>query len=303
MPAKKYIQKFRTLDNSIPEIKRYLGRGMDVLDVGCGRGEITCGVAEYVDPGKTTGLDPDPDCIADAIEAATSEEDGMNVDFLVGDSHELPFEDNSFEIVYSYTVLHFLIDPILALKEQKRVVKPGGWVIAIGVRDPLSIVRFSHCPNWEKAWIALSNYYEEVRNRYRSSKAKPSRFMEEERKKIDSFMMTYTSWNTGRKCAGWFKQIGLRNLEICVTSDNVIFHDSFRFKPGSWDLLPRVNPEDKDYDESAIQKPLDDLYAKMVESGELEQKVLDDAVKEVVAWYKNPEAFSFFPIFFAAGQK
>ena len=58
MPIKQYKMEFRTLENSIPEMTRYLGRGMSVLDIGCGAGSITRGVAEYVDPGKTVGLDP-----------------------------------------------------------------------------------------------------------------------------------------------------------------------------------------------------------------------------------------------------
>ncbi|MBN1685732.1 MAG: methyltransferase domain-containing protein [Spirochaetales bacterium] len=302
MPIKQFRMEYRTLDNSIPEITRYLGRGMRALDIGCGRGSITCCVGEYVYPGKTIGLDPDAESITAAAESIEDAGNTNNIQFLTGDCHELPFEENSFDIVYSHTVTHFLIDPILALKEQRRVVKPGGWVIAAGVRDALSGIRFPHCPYWEKAWITLNAHYERVFERYKNTRVKPGVFMEEERKKIDGYMISYFDPQAGRKCAGWFTEVGLENLEISVRSDTVTYHGAYRFKPGSWDLLPR-HCDDEDYAKSEIQKPVDALYKAMVESGEMEQGDLDRAVEERADWYKNPRAFSYYPKFFVAGQK
>ena len=100
MPSKLFRMESRTLDNSIPELKRYLGRGMKVLDIGCGRGEITISAADYVYPGKITGIDHNEGWIADAVERINNEEAGGNIDFATSDSHELPFEDNSFDIAY-----------------------------------------------------------------------------------------------------------------------------------------------------------------------------------------------------------
>lgn len=302
MPIKQYRMEYRTLENSIPEITRYLGRGMEVLDVGCGRGSITCGVAEYVYPGRTVGLDPDAESVATATESVKDAGGGGTPEFLTGDCHELPFDDNSFDIVYSHTVTHFFIDPVFALKEQRRVAKPGGWVIAAGVRDALSGIRFPLCPNWEKAWVALNGHYEKVHRRYEKSGAKPGVFMEKEYEKTGSYMISYFDFQTGRKCAGWFQEIVLKNVEIGVTSDTATYHGAYRFKPGSWDFLPK-HCDDEDYAKSEIQAPLEILYNTMVKNGELEQAVLEEAMEERAGWYENPQAFSFSPKLFIAGQK
>jgi SAM-dependent methyltransferase len=52
-----------------------------------------------------------------------------NVNFVKGDAHKLPFQDNSFDVVTCQTVLIHLKDPKMALSEMKRVVKKGGIVI------------------------------------------------------------------------------------------------------------------------------------------------------------------------------
>ena len=51
--------------------------------------------------------------------------DGPNVD-VVADAHKLPFNKNTFEIITSFMVLEHLYNPILAIEECKRVLKPNG---------------------------------------------------------------------------------------------------------------------------------------------------------------------------------
>jgi ubiquinone/menaquinone biosynthesis C-methylase UbiE len=50
-----------------------------------------------------------------------------NAAFRVGEADDLPFPDETFDLVYSTWVCGWVCDPVQALKEQKRVTKPGGW--------------------------------------------------------------------------------------------------------------------------------------------------------------------------------
>ena len=104
--------RFRSLDYEIPELKRYLARGMRVLDIGCGPGTITFDVARYVYPGSVIGVDPNPDRIEQAIDWTSEERKNANLEFNVNDCHDLPFQDCEFDIVYSHTVTQFLLDPV-----------------------------------------------------------------------------------------------------------------------------------------------------------------------------------------------
>lgn len=109
----------------------YVRSGMALLDCGCGSGSITAGLANVVSPGRAIGVD-----IAEIeIERARkqSADAGIeNVVFEVGNVYALEFADNSFDAVFCHNVLEHLTDPVPALTEMRRVLKPGG---VIGVRD------------------------------------------------------------------------------------------------------------------------------------------------------------------------
>ncbi len=126
-PARK-----QTLDQDIPELHDFLQTGMKILDNGCGDGDITMGVAETVRTGEIIGIDPDEETLVIANQQRPFAD---NIKFRVGDSHALDFADDTFDLVYSHTVVHFFLDPVSALKEQRRVTKPGGLVIISGVRE------------------------------------------------------------------------------------------------------------------------------------------------------------------------
>ena len=76
-----------TLDEDIPELKQFLQPGAKVLDVGCGPGTITLGVASVVDPGEVVGVDPAKDRVDAALELSTQVAYPINVTFRIGDSH------------------------------------------------------------------------------------------------------------------------------------------------------------------------------------------------------------------------
>jgi len=99
--------------------------GMQVLDVGCGPGTITLGLAEAVAPGGCTGLDMQASQIELAREGAVA--GGVdNVSFVVGSAYALPFADASLDAVFSHALYEHLARPADAAAELHRVLRPGG---------------------------------------------------------------------------------------------------------------------------------------------------------------------------------
>jgi ubiquinone/menaquinone biosynthesis C-methylase UbiE len=96
--------------------------GLDVLDVGCGQG---IDVVRYARAGaRVKGIDLTPRHVelAESHVAAL----GLEADVLVADAEALPFEDRSFDRVSSNGVLHHTPDILAALREIRRVLRPGG---------------------------------------------------------------------------------------------------------------------------------------------------------------------------------
>jgi len=125
-----------------PSIRRYFAvfksflrdlKGKTVLDYGCGRGARSL---EYLALGAVTyGIDISPVYIADAEEEARKA--GYHEDeysFQVMDAHTLQFEENKFDMIIGFGILHHL-DAGIALDEIYGVLKPGGRVL---LQEPLA---------------------------------------------------------------------------------------------------------------------------------------------------------------------
>ena len=121
---------WRTAENSASFLLAHLHTGDDVLDVGCGPGTITVDLARIVAPGHVIGIDRSTDVIEKARESLPG--GPGNVTFEVGDVYGLSFEDDCFDVVYAHQVLQHLTDPVGALGEMRRVLRPGG---LLAVRD------------------------------------------------------------------------------------------------------------------------------------------------------------------------
>ncbi|MGW0119442.1 methyltransferase domain-containing protein [Streptomyces sp. NPDC003327] len=120
---------WRTAANSAAYLLPELRAGLDVLDVGCGPGTITADLAAAVAPGRVVGVDAAEDVLAKARNV--SAERGLgNVEFAVADVHALDFPDDSFDVVHAHQVLQHVGDPVRALREMRRVCRPGGVVAA-----------------------------------------------------------------------------------------------------------------------------------------------------------------------------
>lgn len=102
-------------------------RARSWADVGCGTGAFSTGLLDR-DPGaRLVGVDPSPAFIAHADLRLAS----PRASFVVGDAEHLPIEDHAVEVCMAGLVLNFVPDPAAALREMRRVTRPGGTVAVV----------------------------------------------------------------------------------------------------------------------------------------------------------------------------
>ncbi len=99
--------------------------GMRVLDLASGTGEPAISLAMYVGPeGRVTALDLSADLLQ--IAKGRAQARGLeNLTLQQGDAHILPFPDNNFDVATSRFGVMFFSDPVGALRELRRVLRPG----------------------------------------------------------------------------------------------------------------------------------------------------------------------------------
>ncbi|QOZ25716.1 class I SAM-dependent methyltransferase [Bradyrhizobium sp. CCBAU 51753] len=97
-----------------------LRRGESVLDIACGTGVVGRLAAQRGHAGRLVGID------LNTAMLATARTRSADIEWLQGSALELPFDENSFDVVLCQLGLQFFPDRPLALKEMVRVLKPGG---------------------------------------------------------------------------------------------------------------------------------------------------------------------------------
>jgi len=100
------------------------------LDAGCGIGLQALSLAEAVGPaGHVTGLDLSPQFLVHAREIAEKAGLSERISFQQGDVNRLPFDDHTFDWVWSSNCVGYApLEPLPLLRELTRVVRPGGSV-------------------------------------------------------------------------------------------------------------------------------------------------------------------------------
>ncbi|KXT13461.1 hypothetical protein AC579_4252 [Pseudocercospora musae] len=100
---------------------------MQLLDCGAGPGTISASFAKLLPQGTVVATDLSEEIVTRAKDFASAERI-TNMRFHAASIYELPFDDNSFDVVHAHQVLLHLDDPLAALKEMLRVCKPGALV-------------------------------------------------------------------------------------------------------------------------------------------------------------------------------
>lgn len=95
-----------------------------VLDVGCGTGALLERLAESHPAALLSGVDPVPEMLAVARERMPAE-----VELREGWAERLPFAEEQFDVVVSCNMFHYIQRPVDALREMRRVLRPGGRLV------------------------------------------------------------------------------------------------------------------------------------------------------------------------------
>jgi len=189
----------RTLESHGAFIKPYLKEGLHILDLGCGPGTISAGIAAVVGPsGSVVGVDYYGEQFGEAQSGGSE----LSVDFRVMDAYELKFPDCTFDGIFSHALFEHLAHPYEALKEARRVLKPGGF---IGLR----------CPDWGGVVIDPSD------------------------EKLEAALVARGDLQTkkggnllaGRNLGRWLDQAGFTSIKVSASyeiySDNSLIIDHF----------------------------------------------------------------------------
>ena len=121
----------RTAETHAAYLLPHLKPGMRGLDIGCGPGTISVGLASAIKPGEFYGIDMAESQVELATTAAR-ERDLSNARFQVADAQKLPFPDDHFDVVHCHALLMHIPDTLAVLAEIRRVLKTGG---ILGARD------------------------------------------------------------------------------------------------------------------------------------------------------------------------
>ncbi len=103
-----------------------IGPGSHVLDAGCGGGGVTRLLAEAVgDAGQVTALDIEPPLLEATQHLLAASPISSRVQYEQASIDDLPFPDGTFDLVWCSRVIHHMPDMVAAVREIRRVLKPG----------------------------------------------------------------------------------------------------------------------------------------------------------------------------------
>ena len=111
----------------------------EAVDLGCGAGQLVMEMARKAPGLHVTGIDLSEKLLADARQSAQQSGLEERVDFRLGNVEQIPFPDQSLDLVISTASLHHWNDPVKVLNEVDRVLKPGGAYYVFDLRRDMAL--------------------------------------------------------------------------------------------------------------------------------------------------------------------
>ena len=158
-----------------------------VLDVGCGTGYAVLRLASTVSAGKACGIDVSPGMVAKASSKVPQELKGI-AEFVQASSEDIPYPNGQFDHVLCTNSFHHYPDPLQALREMRRVLKPRGRIVILENAPDLSWYTWG--------WDRILRIVEEGHVRYYAS----------------------------REIEEMLKNSGFDHLRLCLLKNNFLTH-------------------------------------------------------------------------------
>jgi ubiquinone/menaquinone biosynthesis C-methylase UbiE len=151
------IWETHVLARAIDDLSRLIGGRVIaapvIVDVGCGWGHSFKLLQDRFAPHRMVGIDIDPAMLEAAGERAAKL--GLSVEFRLGTSASLPLVGETADLIFCHQTFHHFVDQEGALREFRRVLKPGGlllfaestkayihsWIIRLLFRHPMEVQR------------------------------------------------------------------------------------------------------------------------------------------------------------------
>ena len=191
-----------------------LEKGMHSLDVGCASGKVTREMAGIVFPAKVIGFDASHKRIIES-KKIDSEKGITNIDYICGDVYSIGFDDNQFDFVWSRFLFEYLQDPLSALKELKRITKPGHKVVVADL-DGNGVFHYPMSKKLSKGISAVINIIKE-------------------KAAFDPY--------AGRKLYNYFYRVDFKNISVTTLPYHLIFGKAVSDTYSQWqtkiDILER----------------------------------------------------------------
>ncbi|MFZ3329229.1 MAG: class I SAM-dependent methyltransferase [Candidatus Acidiferrales bacterium] len=130
--TRKDLDEFKALAK---RVSANLAAGASVLEVAPGPGYFSIELAK-LGKYKITGIDISKTFVE--LARTNAREDNVEVDFQRGNASQMPFQDDSFDLIACRAAFKNFTEPVQALQEMRRVLHPGGKALIIDLRRDAS---------------------------------------------------------------------------------------------------------------------------------------------------------------------
>jgi ubiquinone/menaquinone biosynthesis C-methylase UbiE len=144
MDTEEDAREYDAMDHSEPNaafVERLIELGAHgrMLDIGTGPGHIPLLICERIPDAYVVGVDLAEHMLARANRRRLASAHADRMEFLLADAKGLAFEDGSFDVVFSNTILHHIPEPRVFLAGARRVLRPGGALLIRDLFRPASL--------------------------------------------------------------------------------------------------------------------------------------------------------------------